>query len=165
MPTKIEKDQLSGQYTTGHEWDGLKELNTPLPKWWLYVFYACIAFAVVWVIAYPSVPVRGVTGVTGWIAREAVVQDVARQNAAREPMLARLRTAGATSTVPAAPGIAPRATAAIATAPPMLSPATKTGTPAWRASTMAWTLARSAIKASLPAQIPGWGARPKPRWS
>jgi cytochrome c oxidase cbb3-type subunit III len=93
MPTKIEKDQLSGQYTTGHEWDGLKELNTPLPKWWLYVFYATIVFAIVWAIAYPSLPVSGVTGATGWIAREAVVQDVARQNAAREPMLARLRDA------------------------------------------------------------------------
>ena len=45
MPTKIEKDSLSGQNTTGHEWDGLKELNTPLPKWWLWTFYATIAFA------------------------------------------------------------------------------------------------------------------------
>ncbi len=41
MPTKIEKDAISGQDTTGHEWDGVKELNTPLPKWWLYVFIAC----------------------------------------------------------------------------------------------------------------------------
>lgn len=93
MPTKIEKDKLSGQYTTGHEWDGLKELNTPLPKWWLYVFYATIVFAIVWAIAYPSLPLRGATGVTGWIARDALVQDLARQNAAREPMLARLREA------------------------------------------------------------------------
>ena len=46
MPTKIEKDVVTGQDTTGHEWDGLKELNTPLPKWWLYVFYATIAWAV-----------------------------------------------------------------------------------------------------------------------
>jgi cytochrome c oxidase cbb3-type subunit 3 len=37
MPTKVEKDEYSGQETTGHEWDGIKELNTPLPKWWLYV--------------------------------------------------------------------------------------------------------------------------------
>ena len=40
MPTKIEKDTVSGRDTTGHEWDGLKELNTPLPKWWLYVLAA-----------------------------------------------------------------------------------------------------------------------------
>jgi len=34
VPTKIEKDTVTGRDTTGHEWDGLKELNTPLPKWW-----------------------------------------------------------------------------------------------------------------------------------
>jgi cytochrome c oxidase cbb3-type subunit III len=47
VPTKIEKDIVTGQDTTGHEWDGLKELNTPLPKWWVYVLYATIAWAVV----------------------------------------------------------------------------------------------------------------------
>ena len=56
MPTKIEKDTLSGQNTTGHEWDGVKELNTPLPTWWVYTFYACIAFAVVYCALYPSWP-------------------------------------------------------------------------------------------------------------
>ena len=56
MPTKIEKDIVTGQETTGHEWDGLKELNTPLPKWWVYVFFATVAWAVVWCVLYPSVP-------------------------------------------------------------------------------------------------------------
>ncbi len=56
MPTKIEKDIVTGTDTTGHEWDGLKELNTPLPKWWLYVLYATIAWAAVWFVLYPSVP-------------------------------------------------------------------------------------------------------------
>ena len=56
MPTKIEKDAISGQETTGHEWDGIKELNTPLPRWWLYTFYACIAFSLVYVILYPAIP-------------------------------------------------------------------------------------------------------------
>ena len=45
MPTKIEKDVISGRDTTGHEWDGIRELNTPLPKWWVYVWLACIAWA------------------------------------------------------------------------------------------------------------------------
>ena len=31
--------------TTGHEWDGIRELNKPLPKWWLYTFYACVVWA------------------------------------------------------------------------------------------------------------------------
>ncbi|WP_135466692.1 cytochrome-c oxidase, cbb3-type subunit III [Crenalkalicoccus roseus] len=94
MPTKIEKDALTGRETTGHEWDGLKELNTPLPKWWLWVFYATIAFSVLWVILYPALPFRGATGLTGWVAREAVVPVMEAERARQEPMLARLRAAG-----------------------------------------------------------------------
>ena len=91
MPTKIEKDTLSGQDTTGHEWDGLKELNTPLPKWWLWTFYATIAFGVVWMIIYPSIP--GWRGTSGWIAREAIVEEVRAANERNAPMMARLREA------------------------------------------------------------------------
>lgn len=93
MPTKIEKDSVTGRETTGHEWDGLRELNTPLPKWWLYTFYACIAFAAVWVVFYPAFPFQGATGVTGWIAREAVVRDVAEAQQRMAPMMARIREA------------------------------------------------------------------------
>ena len=49
-----EIDEISGVETTGHEWDGIKELNTPLPRWWLWTFYACIAFAVVYAVLYPG---------------------------------------------------------------------------------------------------------------
>ena len=56
MPTKIEKDSFSGTDTTGHEWDGVKELNTPLPKWWLYVFVATVIWALGWFVLYPSIP-------------------------------------------------------------------------------------------------------------
>ena len=56
MSTSIEKDALTGKTTTGHEWDGIKELNTPLPKWWLYVLYATIAWSAVWWLLYPSWP-------------------------------------------------------------------------------------------------------------
>ena len=93
MPTKIEKDNLSGQNTTGHEWDGLKELNTPLPKWWLWTFYACIAFSLVWVVIYPALPIPGATGTSGWIAREAVMRDVQQAEARMAPMMSRLRAA------------------------------------------------------------------------
>lgn len=91
MPTKIEKDSVTGRETTGHEWDGLKELNTPLPKWWLWTFYASIAFAVVWMVLYPSLPFW--RGTSGWIAREAIVGEVAEANARNAPMMARLREA------------------------------------------------------------------------
>jgi cytochrome c oxidase cbb3-type subunit 3 len=60
MPNKIEKDAISGTETTGHEWDGLRELDTPLPKWWLYVLYATMVWAAVMCLLYPSVPgIRG----------------------------------------------------------------------------------------------------------
>lgn len=93
MPTKIEKDALTGTDTTGHEWDGLKELNTPLPKWWLYLLYATIAWSAVWVVLYPAFPFKGWTGVTGWVAREAVMQDVAAANQRMAPMMDRIRAA------------------------------------------------------------------------
>ena len=78
MPTKIEKDVVTGTNTTGHEWDGLKELNTPLPKWWLYLLYAAIVWAAVWFVLYPSVP--GITGyfpgLLGYSQRAAVNAEV-----------------------------------------------------------------------------------------
>ena len=91
MPTKIEKDTISGRETTGHEWDDIKELNTPLPKWWLWTFYATIAWGIVFVIIYPSLP--GWRGTSGWVAREAIVSEMADVRARQEPMLARLREA------------------------------------------------------------------------
>ena len=51
-----EIDKVTGVATTGHEWDGIKELNNPLPRWWLWVFYATIVFAVGYVFVYPAVP-------------------------------------------------------------------------------------------------------------
>ena len=56
MAAKGERDAITGVETTGHEWDGIKELNNPLPRWWVYTFYVCIAFAVVWWILFPSWP-------------------------------------------------------------------------------------------------------------
>ncbi len=56
MAHEAERDPVTGQETTGHEWDGIKELNTPLPRWWVYLFWATIAWSVVWWILYPSWP-------------------------------------------------------------------------------------------------------------
>jgi len=53
---QIEKDALTGTETTGHEWDGIKELNTPLPKWWVLTFWACIIWAIGYYVAYPAWP-------------------------------------------------------------------------------------------------------------
>lgn len=79
MPTKIEKDEFSGQDTTGHEWDGIKELNTPLPRWWLYTFYVTVVLSVVWCVLYPSVPGwRSYFGGTlGYSQRDEVAEKLA----------------------------------------------------------------------------------------
>lgn len=76
---KVERDALSGVETTGHEWDGLKELNNPLPKWWLYVFYATILWSVVYWVLYPAWPVGGgaTKGIYGWSQRTQIVEDLA----------------------------------------------------------------------------------------
>ncbi len=68
MPTKIEKDSITGTETTGHEWDGIKELNNPLPRWWLYILWASILFSVVYWVLYPAWPIPGghTKGILGW---------------------------------------------------------------------------------------------------
>ena len=85
MPTKIEKDALTGRNTTGHEWDGLKELNTPLPKWWLYTLYVCCAIAAVQFLLLPSIPYgTGYWhGLLGASTRDTVTADVRAMEARR----------------------------------------------------------------------------------
>ena len=82
MPTKIEKDAVTGVHTTGHVWDGIAELNNPLPKWWLYVLYATIIAAVVWFVLYPAIP--GITGHTagtlGYSARREAMEGVRKMH-------------------------------------------------------------------------------------
>ncbi|MGZ5871249.1 MAG: cytochrome-c oxidase, cbb3-type subunit III [Bradyrhizobium sp.] len=56
MAGQNEIDHVTGKTTTGHEWDGIKELNTPLPRWWVLTFYACIIWAVGYWIVYPAWP-------------------------------------------------------------------------------------------------------------
>ena len=48
MTDKRERDEVTGTETTGHEWDGIRELDTPLPRWWLYIFYASILVSMVY---------------------------------------------------------------------------------------------------------------------
>ncbi|NUB27992.1 cytochrome-c oxidase, cbb3-type subunit III [Azospirillum brasilense] len=84
-----EKDALSGVETTGHEWDGLRELNNPLPKWWLYIFYVCIVWSLVYYVLYPAWPLgKSYTkGLLGYSQREELVQKVADGKKAQEKYL------------------------------------------------------------------------------
>ncbi len=71
--------------TTGHEWDGIQELNNPLPRWWLYSLYATIIWSVAYWVVYPAWPlVTGYTqGLFGYSQRELVLEDVAKAKLAR----------------------------------------------------------------------------------
>lgn len=53
---EADRDLVTGVETTGHEWDGIKELNNPLPRWWLLVFYACIIYGLGYTVFYPAWP-------------------------------------------------------------------------------------------------------------
>lgn len=68
MADNKEKDKLSGVETTGHEWDGLKELNNPAPRWWLWVFFVTVIWSIGYWVVYPAWPtLSGHTGGTkGW---------------------------------------------------------------------------------------------------
>ncbi len=85
MSEHNEIDHVSGRSTTGHEWDGIKELNTPLPRWWVLTFYATILWAIGYWVVYPAWPlVSGyTTGVLHYTNRAAVTEDLAQLEALR----------------------------------------------------------------------------------
>lgn len=87
-----ELDALTGIETTGHEWDGIRELNTPLPKWWLWVFYASIVWALAYSIAFPSWPwLSGYWGgLIGYTARGQFNERMATLEASRSAWTQRL---------------------------------------------------------------------------
>jgi len=83
--SRKEIDEVTGVETTGHEWDGIKELNKPLPKWWVWVFYATVIWSIGYWILYPAFPtLAGYTkGVLGYSQRSVVAQQVEAARAAQ----------------------------------------------------------------------------------
>ncbi|MBO6716704.1 MAG: cytochrome-c oxidase, cbb3-type subunit III [Rhizobiaceae bacterium] len=65
-------DEVSGVSTTGHEWDGIRELNNPLPRWWVWTFYATIVWSIGYAILYPAWPLinSATTGILGYSSRQ-----------------------------------------------------------------------------------------------
>ncbi|NAZ36733.1 cytochrome-c oxidase, cbb3-type subunit III [Rubellimicrobium sp. CFH 75288] len=99
-----------GVGTTGHEWDGIREWNNPLPRWWLWVFYATIVWGIGYTIAYPAWPLldRATQGLLGGNARTAVAAEIAAQearNADLNAALARLLDRGELGRLPEEPGL------------------------------------------------------------
>ncbi|MEI9851906.1 MAG: cytochrome-c oxidase, cbb3-type subunit III [Sphingomonas sp.] len=95
MTEEKQVDAATGTELNGHEWDGIRELSTPLPRWWLWTFYATIVFAIGYCIAYPAIPLlNGATpGMLGWTSRSALATDVDAARAARGVVTSQLARA------------------------------------------------------------------------
>lgn len=78
--------------TTGHEWDGITELNNPMPRWWLWTLYLTIIWGIGYLIAYPAIPlIHGATpGLLGYSSRGEVAADIAEVNAKNAPLDAKI---------------------------------------------------------------------------
>jgi cytochrome c oxidase cbb3-type subunit III len=85
-------DHATGKSTTGHEWDGIKELNTPLPRWWLITFYLTIVWAVGYWVVYPAWPLISshTTGLFGYSTRADVGVELANLEKIRGEKMVKL---------------------------------------------------------------------------
>jgi cytochrome c oxidase cbb3-type subunit 3 len=90
-----EIDEISGVATTGHEWDGIRELDNPMPRWWLWTFYATIVWALVYTIAYPAWPLvsSATSGMLGWSSRADLRTEMASAEAAKGDYVAAIEKA------------------------------------------------------------------------
>ncbi len=88
-------DELSGIDTTGHEWDGIRELDNPLPRWWLWIFYATIVWSLGYFVAYPAIPLVSsyTKGMLGYSSRAEVAKDVAAAEAGMSEFVAKIDAA------------------------------------------------------------------------
>ena len=89
---KRERDEVTGTDMTGHDWDGIKELDTPLPRWWLWTFYATVVWALAYTIAYPAWPMlTGATpGVLGYSSRRDIAAEMTAAKAAQGELLGKI---------------------------------------------------------------------------
>ena len=85
MAKRDPRSSTDGETTTGHEWDGITELNKPLPKWWLWTFYATIVWAIGYWLLMPAWPLVSTysKGLLGYSQRERVAEQVAEAKAAK----------------------------------------------------------------------------------
>lgn len=92
MADRRDVDQVTQTETTGHEWDGIKELDTPMPRWWLWTLYGTIVWGVIYTILFPAWPlITGATpGVLGYSSRIAVQTELSDARAANAALDERL---------------------------------------------------------------------------
>ncbi len=82
------KAMTSNDNTTGHVWDGdLREMNNPLPRWWVGLFVITIVFSLVYLAMYPGV--GNLAGKFGWTSAGQYDAEVAKANAEVAPLYAK----------------------------------------------------------------------------
>ncbi|MBV7257419.1 cytochrome-c oxidase, cbb3-type subunit III [Pacificimonas sp. WHA3] len=89
MADKKRIDEPTGTETVGHEWDGIEELDTPMPRWWLWTLYATIIWGIGYTVLYPAWPgITGYTkGVLGWSSEQEFRDEIAAATERRAPVL------------------------------------------------------------------------------
>jgi cytochrome c oxidase cbb3-type subunit III len=89
-----EKKTPQDPETTGHSWDGIEEFNNPLPRWWLWTFYATIIWGIGYTIAYPAWPLvtQATPGLLGFSTRANVQADIDRVTQQNAALTERLET-------------------------------------------------------------------------
>jgi cytochrome c oxidase cbb3-type subunit 3 len=85
-------DDATGVETVGHEWDGIEELDNPMPRWWLWTFYLTILFALGYVVVYPAIPLlhSGTPGLWGWTSRGQLARETEAVQQQRAGLMAKL---------------------------------------------------------------------------
>lgn len=92
MTNREESGAVENAETTGHVWDGIRELDNPLPRWWLYIFYATVAWSLVYFVLYPAIPWHDghTKGTLGYTERTRLVDDVAEAREMQSAYLNRI---------------------------------------------------------------------------
>ncbi len=87
MVDRTRIDEPTGTETVGHEWDGIEELDTPMPRWWLLTLFGTIAFSLVYVVLYPAIPFRhsASAGVLGWSSHRQLAGEMTAEAARLAP--------------------------------------------------------------------------------
>ena len=82
------KAMTANDNTTGHVWDGdLREMNNPLPRWWVWLFVITLVFSLVYLVMYPGLGTFA--GKLGWSSAGQYDAEVAKGNKEVEPLYAK----------------------------------------------------------------------------
>mgnify|MGYP002723421901 CR=1 FL=1 len=81
-------DEATGTPTVGHEWDGIEELDTPMPRWWLWTLYATIVWGIVYTVLYPAWPLvnSATTGLLGWSSQKELAGEEEAERVRKAPV-------------------------------------------------------------------------------